>query len=205
MTHEMPTASMQSVHQNEVKTGGDTQVENGCGPESAKKDSEEENIDTTTNGMEESQTANGEDLSEASPQKTNVEDFSGNTSSMFKLPNAPPPPPTPVSISTGVMGGSKSPYNGVRLIGDGQSSDGVASVASGHERDGSKGTIGSINSGYTGLENLGNTCYLNSIVQCLVNTRKLRDYFLGMIILFNTITMYCRDEELTIMSWKFVG
>lgn len=33
--------------------------------------------------------------------------------------------------------------------------------------------------GLTGLENLGNTCYLNSIIQCLANTRQLRDFFLG--------------------------
>ncbi|OQV26184.1 Ubiquitin carboxyl-terminal hydrolase 19 [Hypsibius exemplaris] len=32
--------------------------------------------------------------------------------------------------------------------------------------------------GLTGLNNLGNSCYLNSVVQCLANTRELRDYFL---------------------------
>ena len=34
--------------------------------------------------------------------------------------------------------------------------------------------------GQTGLHNLGNTCYLNSVLQVLANTRELRDYFLGM-------------------------
>lgn len=32
--------------------------------------------------------------------------------------------------------------------------------------------------GYTGLSNLGNTCYMNSCLQCLSNTVELRDYFL---------------------------
>ncbi|KAF3442768.1 hypothetical protein FNV43_RR16685 [Rhamnella rubrinervis] len=34
-------------------------------------------------------------------------------------------------------------------------------------------------SGLTGLQNLGNTCYMNSAIQCLVHTRELAHYFLG--------------------------
>lgn len=33
--------------------------------------------------------------------------------------------------------------------------------------------------GCTGLVNMGNTCYFNSALQCLSNTRLLRDYFLS--------------------------
>jgi ubiquitin C-terminal hydrolase len=32
--------------------------------------------------------------------------------------------------------------------------------------------------GLTGIENLGNTCYVNSIIQCLSNTLKITDYIL---------------------------
>jgi len=33
--------------------------------------------------------------------------------------------------------------------------------------------------GLTGMENLGNSCYMNSVVQCIFNLPEFRDYYCG--------------------------
>ena len=103
-------------------------------------------------------------------------------------PPIPPPPPQSSSVrgcgdgqvKTGVMGGSQSDTTHLSF------SEAIKAAASKNEgvaRDGFDGFNNQpeehAHVGLTGLENLGNTCYLNSIIQCLANTRQLRDFFLG--------------------------
>ena len=47
-----------------------------------------------------------------------------------------------------------------------------------NEKDGTKDKI-KINNGKTGLDNLGNTCYMNCSLQALLHTEPLAEYFLS--------------------------
>lgn len=60
---------------------------------------------------------------------------------------------------------------------------------SGKDATGSTGAVSSLEGppirGATGLQNLGNTCFLNATIQCMVNTPLMKEYFLS--------TQYLRD------------
>lgn len=112
---------------------------------------------------------------------------SGSQTAIPLPPPIPPPPPPHSAVrgcgdgqmKTGVMGGSKSNVTHVPF------SDAIKAAASkgadmvGSSFDDEEDSGECVHVGLTGLENLGNTCYLNSIIQCLANTRQLRDFFLG--------------------------
>ncbi|KAK7077081.1 Ubiquitin carboxyl-terminal hydrolase 19 [Halocaridina rubra] len=82
------------------------------------------------------------------------------------IPPAPPAPPTPTEkkpmclvspVSKGMRGGPSSSYPSSSVCESG-------------------GSV--VPRGTAGLDNIGNTCFMNSVLQCLINTIELREYFL---------------------------
>lgn len=129
-------------------------------------------------------------------------DLPSTSSSETAIPLPPPAPPSLPHLSSvrgcgdgqvktgGVMGGNQNEATHLPF------SEAIRAAASknvGNTRDDYDGLDDSgdrAHTGLTGLDNLGNTCYLNSIVQCLANTRPLRDYFLGEPLSIITSTLY---------------
>nr|XP_047919338.1 ubiquitin carboxyl-terminal hydrolase 2 [Anser cygnoides] len=90
----------------------------------------------------------------------------GRKSSHCSFPCSPPGPPQAAlgsALSSAGTRGASQPC---------ERSDGYGGT-SGPDTPSSKAV-----QGLTGLRNLGNTCFMNSILQCLSNTRELRDYCL---------------------------
>ncbi|XP_022869314.1 ubiquitin carboxyl-terminal hydrolase 8-like [Olea europaea var. sylvestris] len=125
-------------------------------------------------------------------------DFSGQTRLFFLndenkfLKESQKQPEQDLLLELQVYGLSDSARNrGAKRDGMMQHTNGTSHLMNGNTINGSFSLVRSNSSvlfgssceagtlGLTGLQNLGNTCFMNSALQCLVHTPKIVDYFLG--------------------------
>ncbi|UJR15384.1 hypothetical protein I4U23_002332 [Adineta vaga] len=103
--------------------------------------------------------------SPVSSSSTVIQSTTINSSKAIPLP-PPPPPPPPTSSST-TRPSDKYPSALAFASSIQQKNPSIPSTIS---------TSASL--GFTGIHNPANSCFMNAAVQCLSNTRELRDYFL---------------------------
>ena len=62
-----------------------------------------------------------------------------------------------------------------------------------------------MNNGLIGIANIGNTCYMNSIIQCISNCTPFRNYLLDKqfvdCLAYNINEKYKLNDESLIISW----
>ncbi|XP_062202626.1 ubiquitin carboxyl-terminal hydrolase 8-like isoform X2 [Phragmites australis] len=125
----------------------------------------------------------------ADSEPVHIWDFSGRTTYILmnewnRMPQDPKSADQEMSLQIHIYDLSEPMANGA----DGKKSDLALTMGSSifsngstmcMDLDSSSRISKKVGSGLTGLDNLGNTCFMNSAVQCLTHTSKLVDYFLG--------------------------